>query len=129
MGLNFPSADLHGFTRIKIPVFVVESSRIEHFRDFGKYFVPRARLGPEPREIVAQNVLDWKLVGRVAQLVEQRPFKAWVAGSIPAALTKFYFVASDGPRREGPMFLWGSPASVSEDNPLPRRPCYLSEEA
>src|ERR1019366_1700517 len=28
-----------------------------------------------------------KLVGRVAQLVEQRPFKAWVAGSIPAALT------------------------------------------
>jgi hypothetical protein len=34
-------------------------------------------------------VLDWKLVGRVAQLVEQRPFKAWVAGSIPAALTNF----------------------------------------
>jgi hypothetical protein len=29
-----------------------------------------------------------KWVGRVAQLVEQRPFKAWVAGSIPAALTK-----------------------------------------
>jgi hypothetical protein len=28
-----------------------------------------------------------KLVGRVAQVVEQRPFKAWVAGSIPAALT------------------------------------------
>ena len=27
------------------------------------------------------------MVGRVAQLVEQRPFKAWVAGSIPAALT------------------------------------------
>ena len=25
--------------------------------------------------------------GRVAQLVEQRPFKAWVAGSNPAALT------------------------------------------
>jgi hypothetical protein len=32
-------------------------------------------------------MLDWTLVGRVAQLVEQRPFKAWVAGSIPAALT------------------------------------------
>jgi hypothetical protein len=32
-------------------------------------------------------VLDLKTVGRVAQLVEQRPFKAWVAGSIPAALT------------------------------------------
>ena len=28
---------------------------------------------------------DW---GRVAQLVEQCPFKAWVAGSSPAALTK-----------------------------------------
>jgi hypothetical protein len=26
--------------------------------------------------------------GRVAQLVEQCPFKAWVAGSSPAALTK-----------------------------------------
>ena len=26
-------------------------------------------------------------VGRVAQLVEQCPFKAWVAGSNPAALT------------------------------------------
>ena len=28
-----------------------------------------------------------KKVGRVAQVVEQRPFKAWVAGSNPAALT------------------------------------------
>ena len=27
--------------------------------------------------------------GRVAQLVEQCPFKAWVAGSSPAALTKY----------------------------------------
>jgi hypothetical protein len=27
-------------------------------------------------------------VGRVAQVVEQCPFKAWVAGSNPAALTK-----------------------------------------
>jgi hypothetical protein len=27
------------------------------------------------------------IVGRVAQLVEQCPFKAWVAGSSPAALT------------------------------------------
>jgi hypothetical protein len=30
----------------------------------------------------------WK-GGRVAQLVEQCPFKAWVAGSNPAALTIF----------------------------------------
>jgi hypothetical protein len=29
--------------------------------------------------------------GRVAQLVEQCPFKAWVAGSSPAALTSFQF--------------------------------------
>ena len=32
-------------------------------------------------------MLNWKVCGRVAQLVEQRPFKAWVAGSNPAALT------------------------------------------
>ena len=35
-------------------------------------------------------MLDWKMVGRVAQVVEQRPFKAWVAGSNPAALTNSY---------------------------------------
>ena len=39
-----------------------------------------------------QNVLDWKTVGRVAQVVEQRPFKAWVAGSNPAALTNIKMV-------------------------------------
>jgi hypothetical protein len=33
------------------------------------------------------NLEDW---GRVAQLVEQCPFKAWVAGSSPAALTKAF---------------------------------------
>src|SRR5258708_7595210 len=32
-------------------------------------------------------MLDLKDRGRVAQLVEQCPFKAWVAGSNPAALT------------------------------------------
>ena len=31
-------------------------------------------------------VLDWRS-GPVAQLVEQRTFNAWVAGSIPAGLT------------------------------------------
>jgi hypothetical protein len=30
------------------------------------------------------------IVGRVAQLVEQCPFKAWVAGSNPAALTRLF---------------------------------------
>jgi hypothetical protein len=33
-------------------------------------------------------VLNLKDCGRVAQLAEQCPFKAWVAGSNPAALTK-----------------------------------------
>jgi hypothetical protein len=36
--------------------------------------------------------------GRVAQLVEQCPFKAWVAGSSPAALTSFQFLTGDGNR-------------------------------
>ncbi len=36
------------------------------------------------------NLKDW---GRVAQVVEQCPFKAWVAGSNPAALTKVFEVA------------------------------------
>jgi hypothetical protein len=31
--------------------------------------------------------------GRVAQVVEQCPFKAWVAGSNPAALTKINCIA------------------------------------
>src|SRR4051812_45528223 len=34
------------------------------------------------------SVLYTERDGRVAQLVEQCPFKAWVAGSNPAALTK-----------------------------------------
>ena len=33
--------------------------------------------------------VSFKDRGRVAQLVEQCPFKAWVAGSSPAALTRF----------------------------------------
>src|SRR5260370_3810972 len=35
-------------------------------------------------------MLDLKHRGRVAQLVEQCPFKAWVAGSNPAALTTVF---------------------------------------
>ena len=45
-----------------------------------------------PKRSHADEDSDGKLmetkVGRVAQLVEQCPFKAWVAGSNPAALTK-----------------------------------------
>src|SRR5690242_19312919 len=33
-------------------------------------------------------MLEWNYVGPVAQLVEQRPFKAWVDGSNPSGLTK-----------------------------------------
>lgn len=36
---------------------------------------------------VSADVLNLNDCGRVAQLVEQCPFKAWVAGSSPAALT------------------------------------------
>ena len=43
---------------------------------------------PASEQDVRGKYVRLKWVGRVAQLVEQRPFKAWVAGSIPAALTK-----------------------------------------
>src|ERR1700731_4590423 len=41
----------------------------------------------------ACNYVKLKDCGRVAQLVEQCPFKAWVAGSSPAALTTFRITA------------------------------------
>src|ERR1700691_3960886 len=47
---------------------------------------PNAPRSPQKRA-KREKYVRLKLVGRVAQLVEQRPFKAWVAGSIPAALT------------------------------------------
>jgi hypothetical protein len=47
----------------------------------------RVTLGDRIR---ARKCVKFKLVGRVAQLVEHRPFKAWVAGSSPAALTKSF---------------------------------------
>jgi hypothetical protein len=43
-------------------------------------------------------VLDLKDCGRVAQVVEQCPFKAWVAGSNPAALTSFTLYSCWFPR-------------------------------
>src|SRR5208337_4690905 len=46
-------------------------------------WLPRNACRPNAR----RKCVRLKSVGRVAQLVEQRPFKAWVAGSIPAALT------------------------------------------
>jgi hypothetical protein len=42
-------------------------------------------------------------VGRVAQLVEQCPFKAWVDGSSPSALTK-NLAACEIPRTLGDVF-------------------------
>ncbi len=40
-----------------------------------------------PGRIFPVGAVIFQSVGRVAQLVEQCPFKAWVAGSSPAALT------------------------------------------
>jgi hypothetical protein len=37
------------------------------------------------------NTLDLLWCGRVAQLAEQCPFKAWVDGSSPSALTRYPF--------------------------------------
>jgi hypothetical protein len=36
------------------------------------------------------NTLDLLWCGRVAQLAEQCPFKAWVDGSSPSALTRVF---------------------------------------
>jgi hypothetical protein len=41
------------------------------------------------RNVSNLDCVTFKNVGRVAQVVEQCPFKAWVAGSNPAALTNF----------------------------------------
>jgi hypothetical protein len=49
-------------------------------------------------------VLDLKDWGRVAQLVEQCPFKAWVAGSNPAALTKDFKALSSFLHFSAPAF-------------------------
>src|SRR6202790_1987628 len=53
----------------------------------------RQRHGATWLKIARRNYVRLKLVGRVAQVVEQRPFKAWVAGSNPAALTNPTFRA------------------------------------
>ena len=44
-------------------------------------------------EMTAASAFDFQC-GRVAQLVEQCPFKAWVAGSSPAALTSLTYLNS-----------------------------------
>src|SRR5713101_6430462 len=48
-----------------------------------------------------QPLLVCRLIesGRVAQLVEQCPFKAWVAGSSPAALTMISILYRHTPRK------------------------------
>ena len=51
-------------------------------------FIPGHRFRQTPAgQTRAGKYVRLKWVGRVAQVVEQRPFKAWVAGSNPAALT------------------------------------------
>src|SRR3979411_1816179 len=53
----------------------------------------RQRHGAPRSAMQRRKYVRLKLVGRVAQVVEQRPFKAWVAGSNPAALTSPTFRA------------------------------------
>ena len=53
-----------------------------------KEFARSVREKAEMRSPASErNVLALKIVGRVAQLAEQCPFKAWVDGSSPSALT------------------------------------------
>jgi hypothetical protein len=52
------------------------------------------RLWQRPESVL--NVLNLKDCGRVAQVVEQCPFKAWVAGSNPAALTNLFTTSELG---------------------------------
>ena len=60
------------------------------------------RFGLEALRQRALLRVKFELCGRVAQLVEQCPFKAWVAGSNPAALTISEVVVSFGIRRNAP---------------------------
>ena len=57
-----------------------------------------------PGQTRAGKYVRLNRVGRVAQVVEQRPFKAWVAGSNPAALTNLR-TESTGPLCEGLYFV------------------------
>lgn len=45
---------------------------------------------PARREASFRQICYFQESGRVAQLVEQCPFKAWVDGSSPSALTRFF---------------------------------------
>jgi hypothetical protein len=64
----------------------LSTSRAKNAREMGHPAVSLGLRAYALRETL-WIVLDLKEVGRVAQLVEQCPFKAWVAGSSPAALT------------------------------------------
>src|SRR4051812_7667184 len=61
------------------------------------------------------RVIDLGVSGCVAQLVEQCPFKAWVAGSNPAALT----ISSGFPGKGSPLFF---PETLFEIAIMPARP-------
>ena len=74
--------------------------------------------GARRARLHAGKCVRLKLVGRVAQVVEQRPFKAWVAGSIPAALTKILRNGRHPRRRASVVF--ASASLPSPDWKLPR---------
>jgi hypothetical protein len=78
------------------------SERSYRFLIIGCYLVARSQtartdsiIGSEsnrrPKRCDAKAMVNYlDEIGRVAQLVEQCPFKAWVAGSSPAALTNSF---------------------------------------
>jgi hypothetical protein len=72
---------------------------------------------------VLSLVLHSNKSGRVAQVVEQCPFKAWVAGSNPAALTNFQSLAGDGNR-----FRSNTYSTTLQKTPL-RRDHFISHDA
>src|SRR6185312_4469253 len=81
------------------------------------------------------SVNNWDVMmngcGRVAQLVEQRPFKAWVAGSNPAALTNYprrAFQIEVPPLRlhSGSGFRQQAPASLTPAKRLKFNPAALT---
>ena len=62
---------------------------VSRYKDTPQGFLLQApRNGACPVFVNMQGAARLAKSGRVAQVVEQCPFKAWVAGSNPAALTR-----------------------------------------
>src|ERR1700733_9114765 len=72
-------------TLARLPIMLPEDLNRHHYRHQAKRLSGRW-IGRG--SLCVFDCVKLKESGRVAQLVEQCPFKAWVAGSSPAALTK-----------------------------------------